>query len=36
MEKYSLKNIDCASCAAKIESNVKKMDEVKFVAVISL
>jgi len=33
MEKYTLKNIDCASCAAKIESNVKKMDEVKFVAV---
>ena len=33
MEKYTLKNIDCASCAAKIENGVKKLEEVKFVSV---
>ena len=33
MEKYTLKNIDCASCAAKIESGVRKLEEVKFVSV---
>jgi Cd2+/Zn2+-exporting ATPase len=33
MEKYTLKNIDCASCAAKIENGVRKLDEVKFVSV---
>ena len=33
MEKYHLKNIDCASCAARIESNIKKLEGVKFAAV---
>jgi Cd2+/Zn2+-exporting ATPase len=33
MEKYKLKNLDCASCAAKLEDNLKKMDGVKFVSV---
>ena len=33
MKKYQLKNIDCASCAAKIEDGLLKMPEVKFVSV---
>ncbi len=33
MKKYSLKNLDCASCAAKIEENVNKLEYVKFVSV---
>ena len=33
MEKYKLKNLDCASCAAKLEDNLQKMDGVKFVSV---
>ena len=33
MKKYQLKNIDCANCAAKIESGVAKLQEVKFVSV---
>jgi len=33
MEKYTLKNIDCASCAAKIENGVRKLEDVKFVSV---
>lgn len=33
MKKYQLKNIDCASCAAKIENGLSKMSEVKFVNV---
>lgn len=33
MKKYKLKNLDCASCAAKIEDNVRKLEEVKFVSV---
>lgn len=33
MKKYKLKNLDCASCAAKIEDNLTKLGEVKFVAV---
>lgn len=33
MKKYQLKNIDCASCAAKIENGLAKMPEVKFVSV---
>lgn len=33
MKKYTLKNLDCASCAAKIEDNLTKLGEVKFVAV---
>ncbi len=31
MKKYHLKNMDCANCAAKIESNLAKLEEVKFV-----
>lgn len=30
MKKYKLKNLDCASCAAKIEAKLVKLDEVKF------
>ncbi len=33
MKKYQLKNIDCASCASKIEDGLSKMPEVKFVSV---
>ncbi|MDZ7767170.1 MAG: heavy metal translocating P-type ATPase [Melioribacteraceae bacterium] len=33
MKKYQLKNMDCASCAAKIETGLSKMPEVKFVNV---
>ncbi|NOZ48284.1 MAG: cadmium-translocating P-type ATPase [Chlorobi bacterium] len=33
MKKYTLKNLDCASCAAKIEGNLAKLEEVKFVNV---
>ncbi|NOX85852.1 MAG: cadmium-translocating P-type ATPase [Chlorobi bacterium] len=33
MEKYKLKNLDCASCASKIEDSLNKLDEVKFVTV---
>lgn len=33
MKKYQLKNIDCASCAAKIENGLKKLEDVKFVSV---
>jgi Cd2+/Zn2+-exporting ATPase len=33
MKKYKLKNLDCASCASKIEDNLTKLGEVKFVAV---
>lgn len=33
MKKYQLKNIDCASCAAKIEDGVSKLKEVNFVSV---
>ena len=33
MKKYTVKNLDCASCAAKIEDNLTKLGEVKFVAV---
>jgi Cd2+/Zn2+-exporting ATPase len=33
MKKYKLKNLDCASCAAKIEDHVSKMGEVNFVSV---
>ncbi|MCF6183883.1 MAG: cadmium-translocating P-type ATPase [Bacteroidales bacterium] len=33
MKKYKLKNMDCASCAAKIEDGLLKLDEVKFVNV---
>lgn len=33
MKKYKLKNMDCASCAAKIEGSLTRLDEVKFVTV---
>lgn len=33
MKKYILKNLDCASCASKIENGISKMPEVKFVSV---
>ena len=33
MKKYKLKNLDCASCASKIEDNLTKLGEVKFVTV---
>lgn len=33
MKKYKLKNLDCVNCATKIEDNVRKMEEVKFVNV---
>ena len=33
MKKYTLKNLDCASCAAKIEDNVSRLGEVRFVNV---
>lgn len=33
MKKYELRNIDCASCAAKIEEGVAKIEHVKFVSV---
>ncbi len=33
MEKYKLKNLDCALCASKIEDGVRKLEDVKFVSV---
>lgn len=33
MKKYRLKNLDCALCASKIEDNLTKLKEVKFVNV---
>jgi len=33
MKKYKLKNLDCASCASKIEDKLTKLGEVKFVTV---
>ena len=33
MKKYGLKNMNCASCAAKIEDEIAKLEEVKFVSV---
>jgi len=33
MKKYQLKNLDCASCASKIEDNLTKLGDVKFVSV---
>lgn len=33
MKKYKLKNLDCASCAAKIEDNISRLGEVRFVNV---
>lgn len=33
MKKYQLKNMDCASCAAKIEDGLSKLPDVKYVSV---
>ena len=33
MKKYHIKNLDCASCAARIEEGVRKLEDVKFVSV---
>ena len=33
MKKYQLKNIDCASCAAKIEKGLSKLEQVNYVNV---
>lgn len=33
MKKYKLKNLDCAPCASKIEDNLTKLEDVKFVSV---
>ncbi len=33
MKKYRIQNIDCASCAARIEEGVRKLEDVKFVSV---
>ena len=33
MQKYTLKNLDCASCAARIEDTLKKTDGVRHVSV---
>lgn len=33
MKKYKLKNLDCASCASKIEDSLSKLGDVKFVNV---
>jgi len=33
MKKYKLINLDCASCASKIENSLSKLDEVKYVTV---
>lgn len=33
MKKYKLNNLDCASCASKIENSLSKLEEVKFVSV---
>ena len=33
MKKYKLKNMSCASCAAKLEDGITKLDDVKFVSV---
>ncbi len=33
MEKYILKNLDCADCALKIENGLKKLDSVNFASI---
>ena len=33
MEKYRLKNIDCANCALKIENAVKRLESTKEISV---
>ena len=33
MEKYTLKNLDCADCAIKIENGLKELDSVNFASI---
>lgn len=33
MEKYRIRNLDCASCAARVEEGVRKLEDVRFVSV---
>ncbi len=33
MEKYTLKNLDCADCALKMENGLKKLDSVQFASI---
>ncbi len=33
MEKYTLKNLDCADCALKLETGLKKLDSVQFASI---
>ena len=33
MQKYNLKNLDCANCAAKVEAAVQKTAAVRFASV---
>ncbi|MCU7497522.1 MAG: heavy metal translocating P-type ATPase, partial [Ignavibacteria bacterium] len=33
MQKYKILNIDCANCAAKIENNLTKLKDVRYVSV---
>ena len=33
MKRYKLNNLDCASCASKIEDSLSKLDDVKFISV---
>ncbi len=33
MEKYTLKNLDCADCALKMENGLKKLDSVNFATI---
>ncbi|MDP4173809.1 MAG: heavy metal translocating P-type ATPase [Bacteroidota bacterium] len=33
MQKFKVSNLDCANCAAKIESNISKLKEVKYISV---
>lgn len=33
MEKYTLKNLDCADCALKLEKGLKKLDSVSFASI---
>jgi len=33
MEKYTLKNLDCADCALKLENGLKKLDSVQFASI---
>jgi len=33
VEKYTLKNLDCADCAIKIENGLKELDSVNFASI---